>query len=746
MSKSKRKSAAADAQRVANETRQDNRGHYAAFAFLAVSVFLAYVNSLNGTWALDDTAIGKYANIESNLNFRLGYRKIAYLSFLLNKWINPFSAVNYRVTNIILHIANALLVYWIAFATLRLPQMKERFGRYSYPVALITATVFALHPVNINAVAYIVQRMTSLATLFVFLALLSYVYGRTAAGRLRAVSLYCASAVFVFLGIFSKENAVMALPLILLYDHFFISGFSIKGLTRRIVAGLAAGVLVLAVSLPFLNAFKVAGDLFGVFLRMNQQIPPNGWTAVDVYWTPLQHIMTEFRVVGRYLVLLVMPLPDLFVFDRWGMPVSAGMTEPLSTLLSFLVLAGLLIFSVLRAKKMPFVSFGLLWYFTAISLESFFAVGSDLYFEHRNYLPVAGLFLGVTAEAVLLTREALLNRKTLGAVVLGGALLLGGLTVTRNHVWKDSVTLWGDTVRKGPENVRAMIALGNAYVKSADLASAAVQFDKALSLSSAGKRVKYFHDAAYSLGMVDLFRGDLVQAKKVIDLMEEKLSGAYTTGILKGYYHSLRGETGTAVTVFGQVLGQTTGLDSVIVYTLLGDTYRRAGDAGKALENYRKAIDLDPSFAAAYYGMGDTYFTLRDIGNAESYISRTLALDPSNPLALAEMADILLVKKEPAEKAKPYADRAVASAPSFYQPYATMGTILILMDREEEAGEYFSKARERGLPGYLLPFSKARAYLMKGDAQKAALFLRETAEAGDAPESLRSMIRKELGK
>jgi tetratricopeptide (TPR) repeat protein len=597
--------------------------------------------------------------------------------------------------------------------------------------------------------------MTSLYTMFIFLALISYIYGRTCSGKRRSAALYTGAAFFVFLGIFSKENAVMALPLILLYDYFFIAGFNLQGLKRKIVIGLSAGIILLAVSISYLDAFKVVGDLFGVFFRMNQPIPPNGWTAADVYWTPLQHIMTEFRIMGRYFVLLLLPLPAFLVFDRWGMPLSAGMTEPLSTLFSFLVIAGLLIFSVLKAKKMPFISFGLLWYFVAISLESFIAVGSDLYFEHRNYLPVAGLFLGITAEAAVLSKGAVLNRKALGVVVLILSVLLGGLTFKRNFVWKDSVTLWGDTVRKEPGNLRAMVALGNSYVNSADLASASIYFDKALKLSSSEKRVKFFHDSAYSLGMVDLFLGNLKQAKEVIDLMDESLAGAYTTGILKGYYSSLSGETEAAIKQFNQVLAHTTdlesasktiSLDSVVVYTLLGDTYRRAGDAGRALENYKKAVELDPSFPAAWYGMGDTYFTIKDIKNAEINIGRTLSLDPSHPLALAEMAEILLVKKEPVEKAKSYADKAVSSSPAFYQPYATMGTVLILMGREDASGEYFKLANERGLRGYMLPFSKARAYLMKGDSKKAELFLRETAEMDDAPESLRKMIKRELEK
>ncbi|MBI5100510.1 MAG: tetratricopeptide repeat protein [Nitrospirae bacterium] len=719
--------------------------HVPAITFLAVSIFLAYSNTLNGTWALDDTTIGTAAGIEGALNLKLGYRKVTYLSFLFNKWINPFSVFNYRVTNIALHIINSALVYWISLATLRLPEIRERFGRLSFPVALLTATVFALHPININAVAYIVQRMTALSALFVFLSLLSYLYARTSSGKAAPALLYGISAGLIFMGIFSKENAVMALPLIVVYDLFFISRFRWKGLLPKIVIGLSGGLAVIAISSVYLDFSKAAGELWRVYLNMNRQIPPLGWTAADVYWTPLQHVLTEFRVLGRYMLLLAAPLPDLLVFDRWGMTLSSGITEPLSTLFSFAVITALAVFSVIKARKLPFVSFGLLWYFTAISLESFIGVGSDLYFEHRNYLPAAGLFLGLSAQAVGSVGPVIVREKTLLAAVFLTAVLLGGLTFTRNFVWKDSVTLWTDTIKKEPGNVRAMVAAGNSYMKLADLKSAAVYYEKALSLSSSSGRAGYFHDAAYSLGMASLFAGDLRQAKKVIDIMDSRLSETYTTSILKGYYSSLVGDTDGAVRLLNSALPQAGGIDVITVHTLLGDTYRRAGDPDRALGNYKKAVELDPSFSAAYYGMGDCYFLKKDLVNAEKYIGKTLSLDPSNPLALALMSDIMLVKKEPLQKAKAYADRAVSVSSAFYQPYAAMGTVLIVMGREDEAEQYFGRAAQHGLRGYRLPMAKARAYFIKGDEQKAGIFLREIAAMEDAPASLRDAIKKDRG-
>jgi tetratricopeptide (TPR) repeat protein len=456
--------------------------------------------------------------------------------------------------------------------------------------------------------------------------------------------------------------------------------------------------------------------------------------------------MTEFRVICRYLMLLVLPLPRFFIFDNWGFAPSLSISNPPSTVISIAIIGLTTVMAVLARKKLPLLSFGILWYMIAISLESFIAVGSDFYYEHRNYLPVAGLFFGLTGQLTVSLKDILLNKRVLIATLLIISFVLGGLTYQRNHVWKDSVTLWTDTLLKNPNNLRAEMSLGNAYLKSVDLVSAGKHYQKAMELALLEKRPEFFHDAAYSLGMVNLFTGKLPEAKKVIDLMESQLAGKPATGILKGFYSSLSGDHETAIRLLTASLKTAVQLDAVTVHTLLGDTYRRTGQVHKALESYRQAINEDPSFSAAYYGMGNAYFLLKDMNNAELYTDKALLLDPVNPLALSQMVDIILIKKGPLEKAMQFAEKSLAASPPFYQPYAAMGTVLIVMGREAAAEEYFNKANEKGLRGYLLPYTKARAYLIKGDKHKAEAILREIATMDDAPADLRNIIKRDQGR
>jgi tetratricopeptide (TPR) repeat protein len=723
---------------------QDWKGkHLAALVFLSLATALAYSNSLHGTWALDDTVIGQYASVENVLNFRIGYRKVANLTFLFNKWIDPVDPANYRVFNIALHVINSILVYMLAFVTLRLPGWRGKYWAYSFPVALLSGAVFALHPININAVSYIVQRLTSLATMFVLLGLLSYITARTSESRYRSLSLYLLSGFCIVAGIFSKENAVLAMPLILLYELVFLSRPK-TGSVLNIFAGISAGLLLLGLVSVFLEFHGTVSPIFNMLLHGNEPVPKLSWTAVDAYWTPFQHILTQFRVIGRYLFLLILPLPGFLVFDWWGFRVSAGILDPATTLISIAVISGIIGFSFYKRRELPFLFFGVIWYFLAISLESFIAIGSDLYFEHRNYLPLAGLVFGVTAQALIFIDSSRLKEKQVWIMVFVLAGVLGLLTFQRNFVWKDSATLWQDTLRKTPGNLRAVMSLGNAYLKESDMESAENYYKTAMEMSGSGERSRFFQDSIYSLGMVYLFMGDLDSAKKVIETMDAKLERSHTGDILKAFYNALDGDLDEAISQYKKILPETTWTDRVVVLTLLGDAYRKKSMPELALESYKKAIEIDPTFSAAYYGMGDTYLSMRDLNKAVYYIEKTLKLDPSSPLGLAEMADILLITKAPPEKAMSYADRALVHSPPFYQPYLAKANILIVAGEEDAAGEFYEKAREKGLEDYMVPFSKARAYYLRGETDKARVFLEEVASMENVPENVRKVVEVSL--
>jgi hypothetical protein len=444
------------------------RKHVIALLVLTLAVFLAYSNSLKSPWVMDDFLARETVEV-SDFQSLLGFRKITYLTFLLNTMVLPLNPASLRFVNILIHILNVFLVYVLAYKTVLLwfretePKTNIHFPAFS--VAFLSSSVFALHPMNINAVAYIIQRSASLATLFVLLSLLAYIRARQSTGNVQAFLFYGVSGIFIAIGIFSKENAVMAVPLIILYDLVFLSKLNTKELLKKlsIITGISFVIFVF-VSYAW-NLHTVIIELVGFFLQPNELLPLRGWMAVDVSWTPLQHILTEFRVLSRYLFLLILPLPHFLVFDLLGFPVSTGITIPITTLFSTIFVSGLILFSLVTLKRFPLFSFGMLWYFIAISLESFFALGSDLYFEHRNYLPLSGMVIGIASHGVV-TYGDKLNKRKIWSVVIICSVVLGLLTFWRNFVWEDSIILWKDTLKKNQFNYRAHYNIGNAYLRN----------------------------------------------------------------------------------------------------------------------------------------------------------------------------------------------------------------------------------------------------------------------------------------
>ncbi|MEW6002269.1 MAG: tetratricopeptide repeat protein [Nitrospirota bacterium] len=716
--------------------------HLLAIGAIVVFVLIAYSNSLNGTWAMDDIVANRPVAIKDIHDF-VGFRKIAYITFIFNQSIAPFSSLNFRLFNILIHVLNTILVYVLAYKTTSrcFPLVRGESkggGNLAFYAAFISSTIFALHPININAVAYIVQRMASLAAFFSILSLLCYISAVESANRTKAFLFYVSGGILLVAGIFSKENAVMAIPLILLYDYVFLSRFNNKVFMKKVIVIAGLGITSIGLASYFLKLHHAFVDIAKFLLNLNQTITERGWTAIDIYWTPLEQVLTEFRVLSRYLFLILIPLPKFLVFDWWGFPVSRGITEPLTTLLAILTLSSLFLFSLWKIKRYPLFGFAILWYLMAISLESFFAVGSDLYFEHRNYLPLSGLAIGITGQ-ILVSSKGRIKERTLWAIVVVLCIVLGSLTFLRNNVWKDSVTLWGDTLKKVPSNIRAMMSMGNAYLKISELDNAERYYKEVLRISSKDKRTRFLDDSAYSLGMIYLFKGKLEDAKDLIDKFESTIE-SYRPKILKGFYKSLNNDMEGALKEYNEVINITSGIDKVVVFTLMGDAYRQNGLWDQAIEHYNRALNLDPGFSAAYYGTGVAYMNKRNIEQAAYYFSRTLSLDPHNVLALSDMADLMLIRKSDPEDALELAQRAISNSPPFYQPYLAMANVLIVLGRAEEAEDYYKRAFEHGVSGYMIPFSKARAYYLKGDVEKAEYYLSELKRYKDLPEKIKKIV------
>ncbi len=389
-------------------------------------------------------------------------RPLSYLTFLLqaSSWPNDPGA--FKAVNIALHLVNGALIYAVVARTLALARRPD-----AGVLALIAATVWLIHPLQISTVLYVVQRMTQLATLVCLCGILAYLRGRTlaAAGELRRGYIWMTAAV-VFatpLGILAKENGVL-LPLFIAVIEFTL----LADRERPARWKIWAAVFLALPPLALIAYFAIwPGWLHGYEIRD---------------FTLAGRLYTEPRILWDYVGKIAMPRPRMLglYFDDYPVAKASSPFTIVAIASWLLVFAG----SVLWRKRLPFLSFAVLWFLAGHVLESS-ALPLELYFEHRNYLPLLGPALAMAwlAQTVWERASSLQMRRINAALGLMLLLALSGVTWVEASNWSDGLHQVGVWAGEHPTSERAQHALGMEYVFAGRYAEANEVFEKAQSLA-----------------------------------------------------------------------------------------------------------------------------------------------------------------------------------------------------------------------------------------------------------------------
>jgi tetratricopeptide (TPR) repeat protein len=473
--------------------------HALCAASLLLVCITLYSNSLNAPFTFDDgpnivnnefirvTQLDVGSLLDAGFESRAP-RPVAYISFALNHYFGEYDVRGYHWVNIFIHWLSGILVYWLALdlfqrqRALRGSVVARQHELADFLPALFAAGIFVAHPIQTNAVTYIVQRMSSMATLFYLLALVLYLCGRDRIGAKRA-SMWVGSSVCWLLALGSKQTAVTLPLIILLYEWYFLQNMSLAWVKRRlpIVAAVVLGLLCCA----------------GLFLALTEtafEYKPRDFNSVE-------RLLTQTRVLMRYLSLLALPLPSRLNLTH-DVAVSHSFLDPISTLFSTLALLALFALSIRAARSQRLLSFCILWFFINLAIESSF-VALELMFEHRLYLPMLA-FSVLVADGV----RTLLGRQGAWMAVASVAIVvaLGWGTYERNKTWQDEITLWTDVVAKSPNNYRAYSNLGKAFKDSGDLEVAVAQLNRSIELND------NFFPPRSNLASIALERGDRQEA------------------------------------------------------------------------------------------------------------------------------------------------------------------------------------------------------------------------------------------
>ncbi|HET9049967.1 MAG TPA: hypothetical protein VFN29_13530 [Chiayiivirga sp.] len=428
-----------------------------ATSLLAMLVFSP---GLGGGFLLDDAhtivnnafiqiqTLDPNAWLDAAASFHAGHgsRPLAMLSFAFDFWRHgSLDPATFKATNLFLH---GLTTFFLALFLRRLLELAQWPAQRAAIGALVLALAWAVHPIQVSAVLYVVQRMQTLVTLFMVLALWAYLGLRRAQieGR-RGWPHGLAAALFWLLALASKEDAVL-LPAYTLALELTVLRFSAAEPWRAHSLRRAYAVLTLL------------GTALYVFWVL-----PTYWSW-DTYsgrdFSSVERLLTQCRVLVMYLGQILWPWPSHIPFNYDTFVVSRGLLQPPTTLLSLLLLLVLCGWAWRWRHRRPLFAFGVLLFFAGHIITSN-VIALELVFEHRNHLPSIGVVLAVGDLLLMAAQRWPLHSVARGA---GVAVLLGTLAVAgglRAHAWGDPIRLAEYNVRINPDSPRAWLALGGAW-------------------------------------------------------------------------------------------------------------------------------------------------------------------------------------------------------------------------------------------------------------------------------------------
>jgi hypothetical protein len=430
------------------------------------ATFFVYSLGLRGPFLFDDfpNIVANQAIAISGLDFDslwhaafsgssgLLQRPISMLTFALNYGMAGFDPYYFKLTNVIIHLLDGVGV--CLFVRVLLDVYRERFEpllpvRHAQWIALVVSATWLLHPLNITSVLYVVQRMTSLATLFTLLGLILYIRGRSRMVKGSGGLMLVLISIFVFtpLAALCKENGAL-LPAFMLLVELIFFRCQTGNPTARYVLILVFGGLVVVPAVGFV-AYAIA----------RPDWLPHQYIQRD--FTLSERVMTEARVLWLYLRMIVVPKTSLMGLFHDDIPISRGLFDPATTLPAILGVLGLAVTALLAAKRFPILAFGLLLFLLGHSMEST-VWPLELVHEHRNYFPMVGILLplGFYLLYPLRSGNTLRLRHVFAIVILG---LFAFNTAVRASRANDILDLYESMVRDHPNSYRVHAGMGTVY-------------------------------------------------------------------------------------------------------------------------------------------------------------------------------------------------------------------------------------------------------------------------------------------
>lgn len=636
---------------------------------IVISLIVAYRPSLSYEFQFDDLAnITKHFNIRHYTLGQLFFSGTRWISYWLNAFfysIGKFDPLVYRVGSLTIHAINAILVF-VLFSLL-MPRVcgdleqKKFFMRYAWLLSLLTALLFALHPVQTQTVTYVIQsELEGLATMSITLMSLLFMIRAIAQNTAAKTIVTFFLLMVAVLSTGTKEIAIIGPVLVMLIDWFFVSCASWKNFKKNIwlhalLMGLIFGTYIYLLKPTFFI------KAFGLQMQTKNNIGNIITANPGEIITPFHYFISQFKVIVHYLLMFVWPFNISVEYD-WKLVDSFFAIDCIVPLL-MLCLLGLLIVFRLRNNKTDMIAFGLLWFFIALAPRSTIIPSPELLVDYKTYLGSFG-FLFVLAIVLVCAIEKITTfihnnaLKKYGCYVLIPLLIVlcVPLTIVRNKVWSSGCAFWMNIITNAPGKARAYnnygvelsqkhskfkesipyfqkaIAMDPLYPDPCNNLAVAYgvlgQIDNAIFVIKKGLAMYPYYPEGYNnLASFYLQKKEYESAKKALDIAIALRPHYGKAHYNLGRLHLEQGNNEKAWEHFKLCctqgdLDEEVGFDAYAQASLLCKKYE---DAQKA---YSTLVAMRPDNNDALFGLGNSYYFQQKYNEARAVYMKALAKNP----------------------------------------------------------------------------------------------------------------------
>jgi tetratricopeptide (TPR) repeat protein len=629
-------------------------------SLLAVGLLLAitvavYLPSIDGEFVLDDDTQIRDPLVTRPLSnsahaWLTTWRPVTSATFALNYALGGLQTRGWHLTNVLIHLAATVLAWKLARRLLRRAGLERPEG-----AALVVAAIFALHPLQTEAVSYLVQRGESLASAFYLGAILVLLVRDEAATARRRGWLLALAVALHGLGLLTKPIAATLPVAWLLLGTVLPSDAdeaipAWRRLSRRVPE-----------TLP-LFALSLASMIWTV--RATAGFNHTGFDIPDV--SVAQYLATQMRVIPTYLRLLLWPTGQC---ADWHFPFSPSLLDP-PALLGAALLLGLATGSfwlALRSDRLDgdaraaarLAGFGFPFFLVALAPSSSIVPLHDALAEHRVYLPALGVALTVVGAATALLRRLGAERAFLaGSVVaLTATLGLGVATARRNVVWSSLLALYQDATLSAPEKSRVQANLGLGLAMAGRHAEAITHFRRAIDQASdrttePGKNLRNLLSSLMALGLTDM-------ALEETDRFLARRPDDARALAFRGYIRFARGDRAGGLAELSRSVALLP--DDPQSLVLLANVEYVAGRDAEAATAARAALNLDPDNGMALQFLGLASLRRGDLPTAQQALRAAAAGGRASPSLLLQLGSVEERLGSRAEACRVYS--AVVSAP-----------------------------------------------------------------------------------